>query len=99
MLRRGSRGEEVEALQRRLLAKGFNPGPTDGVFGPKTEGAVKRFQERHGLQVDGIVGPKTMAAFETPASAPGPAPAPAAPESGGNAEKAAPNAPKGPTPA
>ena len=69
MLRRGSRGEDVKALQRELLAKGINPGPVDGIFGPKTEDAIKRFQERFHLEVDGIAGPKTMAAFEVPATA------------------------------
>jgi peptidoglycan hydrolase-like protein with peptidoglycan-binding domain len=64
MLRNGSQGDEVKELQRALLRKGINPGPIDGVFGPKTEDAVKRFQERNGLDADGIAGPKTMAAFE-----------------------------------
>lgn len=63
MLRSGSRGDEVEALQRKLLAMGVNPGTADGVFGPKTEGAVRRFQEREALDVDGIAGPKTLAAL------------------------------------
>lgn len=63
MLRNGSRGEEVEALQKKLLAMGINPGPVDGAFGPKTDAAVRRFQEREDLQVDGIVGPKTFAAL------------------------------------
>ena len=63
MLRRGSSGDAVEALQKKLLAKGVNPGSADGIFGPKTEDAVRRFQEREGLQVDGIVGPKTFGAL------------------------------------
>ncbi|MDR9793622.1 peptidoglycan-binding domain-containing protein [Aeribacillus composti] len=33
----------------------------DGIFGPKTEAAVKAFQKKHGLKQDGIVGPKTWA--------------------------------------
>jgi peptidoglycan hydrolase-like protein with peptidoglycan-binding domain len=72
MLRSGSSGEAVEALQRALLADGINPGPIDGIFGPKTEAAVKRFQERAGLEADGIAGPMTMAALEgdAPAAAP-----------------------------
>ena len=65
MLRNGSSGSEVEDLQRKLAGKGINPGPVDGIFGPKTEDAVKRFQERAGLEADGIAGPKTMAALET----------------------------------
>ncbi len=58
-LRSGSRGTAVVDLQRRLAAAGFNPGPADGSFGPKTLAAVKAFQAARGLEVDGIVGPKT----------------------------------------
>jgi peptidoglycan hydrolase-like protein with peptidoglycan-binding domain len=56
-LAHGSRA--VRALQLRLRARGFTPGPIDGIFGPLTRGAVLRFQERHGLAADGIVGPLT----------------------------------------
>ena len=63
ILRSGSRGEAVEALQKKLLGEGINPGPVDGVFGPKTEEALKRFQERQSLDADGITGPKTLAAL------------------------------------
>jgi hypothetical protein len=55
MLRRGSRGEVVRDLQRRI---GATP---DGIFGPRTDAAVRTFQRRNGLVVDGIVGPKTWA--------------------------------------
>lgn len=41
-----------------------NPGPIDGVFGAKTDQAVKQFQARHGLLVDGIAGPQTFAKLE-----------------------------------
>ncbi len=60
MLRSGSSGDAVLALQRKLWALGFDPGPTDGAFGPKTHDAVKRYQEQKGLQVDGIAGPETF---------------------------------------
>lgn len=63
ILRSGSSGEAVEALQKRLLGQGVNPGPVDGIFGHKTEDAVKRFQGREGLEADGIAGPKTFAAL------------------------------------
>ncbi|MFN2298305.1 MAG: peptidoglycan-binding protein [Anaerolineales bacterium] len=53
LLRRGSRGERVTALQRTLGVK------ADGVFGPNTERAVRDFQRRNNLRVDGIVGPQT----------------------------------------
>jgi peptidoglycan hydrolase-like protein with peptidoglycan-binding domain len=69
MLARGSTGKLVEGLQKLLAARGINPGTIDGVFGPKTESAVKRFQEKAGLNADGIAGPKTMAALEAKAPA------------------------------
>jgi LysM repeat protein len=52
-IKKGSKGKDVERIQR---AVGANP---DGVYGTKTEAAVKAYQKRHGLAVDGIVGPKT----------------------------------------
>jgi len=64
MLRSGSSGDAVLALQRKLWALGFDPGPTDGIFGPKTDDAVKRYQEDKGLQVDGIAGPETFTSLE-----------------------------------
>jgi murein L,D-transpeptidase YcbB/YkuD len=63
MLRSGSGGDAVESLQKKLLAKGFNPGAIDGAFGPNTEDALKRFQEREGLDADGIAGPQTLTAL------------------------------------
>ena len=52
----GSRGRNVEALQRAL---GFTGGAIDGRFGPNTQKAVKNYQSRHNLAVDGSVGPAT----------------------------------------
>ncbi|MBI2874804.1 MAG: peptidoglycan-binding protein [Firmicutes bacterium] len=49
------RGEDVLAVQKALLKCGFNPGPLDGIYGPKTEAAVKAFQSFHGLTPDGVV--------------------------------------------
>ncbi|ADO72548.1 peptidoglycan-binding protein [Stigmatella aurantiaca] len=69
VLKEGSKGTEVKTLQGRLEKLGFELGQQDGVFGPKTEAAVKRFQSKHNLEADGIVGPKTHQAIEKALSA------------------------------
>ena len=63
----------VQALQRRLAATGYAPGPMDGLYGPLTQRAVRRFQEAYGLLVDGIAGPFTLTALaaRTPVIHPG----------------------------
>ena len=53
------RGPVVKAIQRALAGAGCKPGPIDGVFGEGTDGAVRRYQKAHGLNVDGVVGPIT----------------------------------------
>lgn len=58
-LKNGSRGEEVKTLQSELNKFAPYGLTTDGIFGAKTEQAVKDFQFHKGLTVDGIVGPKT----------------------------------------
>ena len=50
-------------IQLRLTALGFDPGPCDGIRGPRTIAAIKRAQRWHGLKADGIVGPNTTAAL------------------------------------
>lgn len=62
LLRPGSRGEAVRDLQRSLTSLGYLL-DADGIFGPKTERAVRAFQKQRGLAVDGIAGPKTTAAI------------------------------------
>lgn len=57
------RGEDVKAVQEQLQKLGISPGKIDGIYGPKTEAAVKAFQKKAGLTVDGIVGKKTWAAL------------------------------------
>jgi peptidoglycan LD-endopeptidase CwlK len=53
VLKKGSKGKEVERVQRALGIK------VDGDFGPATENAVRAYQKRKGLSADGIVGPNT----------------------------------------
>jgi peptidoglycan hydrolase-like protein with peptidoglycan-binding domain len=64
-LRHGACGPEVEYLQGQLLAAGFDPGPIDGIFGPKTKAAVMAFQRAKGLEVNGVANPRTWAALDT----------------------------------
>ncbi|MBM4777524.1 MAG: peptidoglycan-binding protein [Archangiaceae bacterium] len=59
----GSRGDSVRRLQDTLRQAGFNPGATDGSFGPKTKAAVEKYQQARRLDVDGVVGTKTMQAL------------------------------------
>ena len=47
-------------VQRALSAAGFNPGPIDGVPGARSRAAIRAFQTRNGLVVDGIAGPITQ---------------------------------------
>src|SRR5206468_6603194 len=56
-------GPDVEALQQALNRHGFSL-LADGVFGPETDSAVRRFQREQGLLDDGIVGPLTWAALD-----------------------------------
>ncbi|MGH8000258.1 MAG: peptidoglycan-binding domain-containing protein [Brasilonema sp.] len=60
-LQKGDEGEDVRALQEQLRIAGFYTGNATAVFGPITEGAVKRFQEAYNLAPDGVVGPATQA--------------------------------------
>jgi peptidoglycan hydrolase-like protein with peptidoglycan-binding domain len=62
-LRRGSKGEAVRQIQLRLAELGYPVGAADGSFGPMTEQAVKLFQRKAGLVVDGVVGSHTVSAL------------------------------------
>ncbi|MET8152342.1 N-acetylmuramoyl-L-alanine amidase [Actinoplanes sp. NPDC049668] len=53
-------GEDVRALQERLLEMGFDSGRADGIYGPRTARAVAQFQREVGLTPDGSCGPQTM---------------------------------------
>lgn len=59
-LRRGARGDLVKTVQAKIGVA------ADGIFGPGTEAALRRFQRDKGLVADGIVGPGTWAAIDAP---------------------------------
>ena len=62
LLKRGASGSVVTALQKGLKkysTPASDPGAVDGDFGPKTEAAVKAYQQDRGVQMDGIVGDQT----------------------------------------
>ena len=66
--RYGSRGDEVTKIQTKLKNWGYYSGSIDGIYGSATLAAVKYFQRKNGLAVDGIAGPKTLAAMGIPSS-------------------------------
>lgn len=56
-------GDDVFALQRRLLELGFKVGRVDGYFGPATESGLRDFQRNVGIRADGTCGPATLRAL------------------------------------
>jgi peptidoglycan hydrolase-like protein with peptidoglycan-binding domain len=73
LLQVGSTGDDVKRVQRSIVRDGYRSAANDlglggsedvdGIFGPRTDTAVRRFQQTRGLTVDGIVGPITFAAL------------------------------------
>ncbi|EFL13481.1 peptidoglycan-binding domain-containing protein [Streptomyces sp. C] len=60
LMSRGSSGDHVLALQHALQGcQGLDTGGLDGIYGAKTEAAVRTLQSRNGLSVDGVYGPST----------------------------------------
>lgn len=59
----GSRGSEVTQIQTKLKRWGYYKGNIDGIYGSQTLAAVKLFQKKNGLTVDGIAGKKTLEAM------------------------------------
>ena len=76
---------DVRAMQQALKARGHDPGPIDGVHGPRTSAALKSFQQAEGLTVSGHADTETMARLNVPSASPATepststAPAPGAP--------------------
>ena len=71
-LKLGMSGERVSLLRRRLTASGLYDDTTmtdPNLFDSTLEAAVREFQDRHGLDVDGVVGPGTLSELNVPVSA------------------------------
>ncbi len=70
VIKQGTKGENVRKIQKALASvyfypdKGAKNNGVDGIYGPKTTDAVKRFQSMHGLKPDGIYGPQTKKKIE-----------------------------------
>lgn len=62
-LRQGDRGGDVVELQKFLQQLGYYGGVLDGIFGSQTTAAVKAFQQKQNLVVDGIAGEQTLTAL------------------------------------
>jgi peptidoglycan hydrolase-like protein with peptidoglycan-binding domain len=50
----------VKNVQQALKDKGYDPGPVDGIMGPQTRSALKKYQASQNLDADGRIGPKTL---------------------------------------
>ena len=64
VLRQGMSGTDVMEIQALLQKMGYDPGPPDGIFGPRMRAAVVSFQRDFGLTPDGVIGPATQRAME-----------------------------------
>jgi len=69
-LKKGDKGDDVKAVQVRLIALGYYTGKLDGKFGEGTYNAVRIFQARNALKVDGKVGPRTLEKLDAPDAVP-----------------------------
>lgn len=72
VLRAGDTGDAIRDLQHRLIGAGHSIAPSElGMFGPRTERAVRDFQTARRIRVDGLVGPETWSALVESGFAPG----------------------------
>lgn len=75
-LKKGDKGEDVKAMQTKLIAAGYSCGSygADGSFGPATDAAVRQFQKDMGIEVDGIFGPISTQKLNEKLANPSPSP-------------------------
>jgi peptidoglycan hydrolase-like protein with peptidoglycan-binding domain len=55
--------EIVRRVQQALVKKGIDPGPIDGIFGPRTKEGVRKFQDRYGIKASGEIDNQTLFAL------------------------------------
>lgn len=78
--KKGDKGDEIKAVQAELKALGYKVGKVDGIFGKNTQDAVKLFQARNGMTVDGKVGQRTLDRLFSADAVPAEGAAPVVPE-------------------
>jgi peptidoglycan hydrolase-like protein with peptidoglycan-binding domain len=78
----GGNTEQVKAVQQALKDKGHDPGEVDGKMGPKTQQALRDYQQKEGLKASGRVDSETASKLGVQASASGSSSSPAASPSG-----------------
>jgi peptidoglycan hydrolase-like protein with peptidoglycan-binding domain len=67
----GARAEQVKAVQQALKDAGHDPGAIDGMMGPKTQQALKEYQEKEGLKATGRLDSETASKLGVSAGATG----------------------------
>ena len=70
--------DDLEGVQTALTKLGYDPGAVDGKDGPRTRGAVVKFQTEAQIKIDGIAGPETKGALRATLDQQGSPPTPAA---------------------
>jgi peptidoglycan hydrolase-like protein with peptidoglycan-binding domain len=75
----GADREQVKAVQQALKDKGHDPGEVDGAMGPKTEAALRDYQQKEGLKATGVADAATMAKLTASANLPAASPSAGSP--------------------
>jgi peptidoglycan hydrolase-like protein with peptidoglycan-binding domain len=91
----GGNAEQVKAVQQALKDKGHDPGEVDGKMGPKTQQALRDYQQKEGLKATGRVDSQTASKLGVQASASGSSSSPAASPSGSSSSGASSSSPSG----
>jgi peptidoglycan hydrolase-like protein with peptidoglycan-binding domain len=92
--RGGASAEQVKAIQQALKDAGHDPGEVDGKMGPKTQAALRDYQQKEGLKATGRLDSETAAKLGVQAGADASSTSPAASPSGSSAAPSA-SAPSG----